>query len=122
MRKKLSLGFVALTIVCTACGASAPVNEVDVKAAKACQAFYLYIKGAATGPDTLNAITPLLASPSPSPSKGTAKWDTLGRDLLKATGAAFANDAKKLKEFGDKAASECATIPAPAKRIGGYNH
>jgi hypothetical protein len=123
LRNKSSLGVAVLMIVSTACGASAPANEADVKAAKACQAFYLYIKGTATGPETLNAIPPLLSPPSPSASAtGAAKWDTLGRDLLKATGAAFTKDAKKLKQFGDKAASECASIPAAAKRKGGYNH
>jgi hypothetical protein len=110
-----------------ACG-SAPLDHTDVQAAKACQAFYLYVSGSATGPDTLNAITPLLGTHGASPSVTTAttqtqaKWASLGNDLLRATGAAFTHDGAKLKLFGDKALSECASIPARAKKAGGFTH
>ncbi|HLW17548.1 MAG TPA: hypothetical protein VKV69_09350 [Actinomycetota bacterium] len=112
-----------------ACG-SAPLDRADVQAAKACQAFYLYVSGSATGPDTLNAITPLLANGSQRTSSSAtaattqpaAKWASLGNDLLKATGAAFTHDGAKLKLFGDKASSECASIPARAKKAGNFTH
>ena len=130
MARRFSQGVASVLFVSAACS-STSVQQADVQAAKACQAFYLYVAGTAAGPDTLNAITPLLGTgtqpPSPSgqavPSASpSAKWATLGNDLLKATGAAFTHDGKKLKLFGDKAAIECASIPAAAKKTAGFNH
>jgi hypothetical protein len=101
----------------------------DVAAARACQAFSLYLASAETGTIPKAVGTQLVrkagvllrgARRDRSAGKPLPKWAALGSELLAAAADVVNHKAKALATDGADADRSCATIPDAAARAGGY--
>ncbi len=117
--KLVVVAIVLLSMTLVGCSGSGAADD-DVQAARACESLYLYLQNQVPGARVLHdaqlLVTPA-ASGSPAP-----KWAGLGRDMIVATGAVFTNNTSKIKSIGKKISDQCESIPAPAKKLGGFNH
>jgi hypothetical protein len=107
----------------------APVLAADVAAARACQAFQVYVADAETGtiPKAVGSrlVTDagiLLKGAKADHAAGRAlpKWAALGSELLAAAADVLADKISALKADGADAQGNCALVPAAAARAGGY--
>jgi hypothetical protein len=104
-------------------------TPADVAAARACQAFAVYLESAETGtiPKAVGArlvktAGVLLRGARKDQAAGQPlpKWAGLGSELLAAAADVVNHKAKALATDGADADRSCATIPDAAARAGGY--
>jgi hypothetical protein len=102
---------------------------VDVAAARACQAWDVYLTAALTGEVSaaqgqrlLTATEVLIAGASQDQAAGRPlpKWEELGGDIINAADDVVNGDAEALGSDGAAVAAQCKTIPAAADAAGGF--
>jgi hypothetical protein len=100
-----------------------------VAAARACQAFAVYLadaqKGsipAAVGRRLIEDAGVLLQGAQQDKAKGRAlpPWSALGADLLAAADDVVSHNSSALSTDGAAAAAQCRRVPAAAARAGGF--
>jgi hypothetical protein len=108
---------------------TAPPLAADVTAAKACEAFNVYLADAAKGGVSeadgqalINAAGTLLdgAQADQAAGRPLPKWAGLGEDLVNAAQDIVNSDTTAFKTDGPEAAEACQTIPVSARLAGGY--
>ena len=109
--------------------ADAKPTAAGVAAARACEAFEVYVEAAskgtipkAVGTRLADAAGALLKGARADQSAGRAlpKWAPLGSDRLAAADDIVDGKATALKTDGTAADTACATLSAAAARAGGY--
>jgi hypothetical protein len=112
-----------------ATAAPGPPAAADVAAARACQAFTVYLSDASAGvvprvagESLVDDADALLAGASGNgaATKPLPKWSQLGANLLSAAKDVVDHDSSALATDGAAAAQECQTVPAAAAVAGGY--
>lgn len=112
----------------SAAAGSAPA-PADVAAARACQAFAVYLADAragevpaATGRTLVAAAAVLLQGAQEDQKAGRAppRWAALGADLLAAADDVVSHRSEALSSDGAAAGASCQTIPATAAKAGGF--
>ena len=113
----------------TATTTAAAPTAADVAAARACQAFTVYLADAGTGTvpkadgeALVNDADALLtgAAKDQAANLPLPKWAHLGANLLSSAEDVVKHDSTSLQTDGALAAQECQTVPAAAARAGGY--
>jgi hypothetical protein len=106
-----------------------PPTAADIAAARACQAFVVYLEDAQTGRvpaaagRTLIADVAVLlkgAKKGQSSTKALPPWAALASDLLAAANDVVSHKSAALKTDGASAGAQCQSIPAAAAQAGGF--
>jgi hypothetical protein len=109
---------------------ASPPKPTDVAAARACQAFSVYLADAqkgtipkAVGAKLVNTSGALLRGARAAEAAGRPlpKWAELGSALLAAAADVVNHDAKALATDGANADASCQRVPAGAATAGGYH-
>ncbi len=110
-------------------GAATAPATADVDAARACQAFNVFLADAgagsvpkADGEALVDSAGKLLAGAGADQAAGRPlpRWAQLGADLVSATNDVVHGDSSSLKTDGAAAAAGCQQVPAAAARAGGF--
>jgi hypothetical protein len=125
----------APTTVLTPPGSTAPTTApaaptaADIAAARACQAFVVYLEDAqsgrvpaAAGRTLIADVAVLLkgAKKGQSATKALPPWATLASDILAAANDVVSHKSAALKTDGASAGAQCRSIPAAAAQAGGF--
>ncbi len=115
--------------VTTPAAGSSGAGSSDIAAARACQAFAVYLADArrgaiprADGAKLVASAGTLLQGSRAARAAGDSlpKWAALGSELLSAADDVVGHNYKALATDGAAADRSCARVPAAAARAGGY--
>ena len=108
---------------------TAAPDPADVAAARACQAWDVYLSAALTGEvspaqgeSLLSAAEVLIAGAQQDQAAGRPlpKWAALGGDIINGADDVVNGDAETLQADGAKVAADCKTVPSAADVAGGF--
>ena len=108
---------------------TAAPDPADVAAARACQAWDVYLGAALTGEvssaqgeSLLSAAEVLISGAKQDQAAGRAlpKWATLGGDIINGADDVVNGDAETLQSDGASVAADCKTVPTAADVAGGF--
>jgi hypothetical protein len=109
--------------------AAASPSAADVAAARACQAFAVYLEDAtrgnvpaAAGRRLIEDAAALLqgSSKDQTAHRALPKWAPLGSDLLASADDVVTHKSAALRTDGAAAGAQCRKVPASAARAGGF--
>jgi hypothetical protein len=99
-------------------------NPLDVSAARACRTYLSFLQGNAKQQAVTDAASPLVAGSAEARASGAPapRWADLGNLLLKASGdrADAGASAETIKADNEQVSAACNSVPAAAKKAGGY--
>jgi hypothetical protein len=118
------------SIATTPTTAPPPPSAADIAAARACEAFVVYLADAqsgevpaAAGRDLIEDAAVLLrgANADKAAERALPRWSGLGADLLDAAEDVVEHNSEALETDGAAAGAQCRTVSASAARAGGFS-